>query len=431
MEREDDGPTTAILAGQLISGTGAPPLADGVILIQGERIVAVGRRQDVALAPGLDIIDARDCTVMPGLIDVHVHVHTPGGPITNYALAEGRDLQGTLALRALAYVWRDLVMGYTTLRSLGSPAYIDVALRDAILEGTVQGPRLLVAGQGLSVTGGHMDKALWSPEATIAGRTGVCDGAESCRQAARTQFKRGVDLIKLNACSEAFYHLDPPWGQEMTYDEMAAACEVAHWLHRKVAAHTSGGPGITAAIRAGVDSLEHAHWLTDEQLELMAERGTFLVPTLAVNSCSIERGPEAIAVSRAEWQWLVKVNEDKWETLRRAKEADVKITTGSDAGFVVAHGENARELEELVKGGFTALEAIEAATRVAAACVGLEDDIGTVEPGKRADLVVVSGDPLTDIRILQDKDRIARVLLGGQTVARRGAACQSSPTSKE
>ena len=267
-----------------------------------------------------------------------------------------------------------------------------------------------------------MDKGLWSPEVTISGRTGVCDGADSCRQAARAQFKRGVDLIKLNACSEALFHLDPPWGQEMTYEEMAAICEVAHWLHRRVAAHTSGGPGITAAIRAGVDSLEHAHWLSDEQIELMVEHGTFLVPTLAVNSRSIELGPEAIAVSQEEWQWLLKVNEDKWETLRRAKEAGVKIAAGSDAGFVVAHGESARELEELVKGGFTPLEAIGAATGVAAECLGMEQDIGSVEPGKFADVVVVAGDPLLDVRILQDKERIAQVLIGGHLVA--GAAAK-------
>ncbi len=407
----------AIRAGQLIDGTGRSPLADAVIVIEGERITAVGTPDEIPLSPEAEVLDASDSTVIPGLIDVHVHVHTPGGPITNYGLAEGRELQGTLALRALAYVWRGLNMGFTTLRSLGSPAYIDVALRDAIVEGMVSGPRLLVAGQGLSVTGGHMDKGLWSPEVTISGRTGVCDGADRCRQAARAQFKRGVDLIKLNACSEALYHLDPPWGQEMTYEEMAAICEVAHWLHRRVAAHTSGGSGITAAIRAGVDSLEHAHWLSDEQIQLMVEHGTFYVPTLAVNSRSIELGPEAIAVSQAEWRWLLKVNEDKWETLRRAKEAGVKIAAGSDAGFVVAHGESARELEELVKGGFTPLQAIRAATSVAAECLGMNQDVGTIEPGKFADIVIVAGDPLTDVRMLQDKERIAQVLLGGRIVA--------------
>ena len=422
MRAEDGRPVTAIIAGQLIDGTGRAPFTDAVILIQGERIAAVGRRGELPPTSEAEVIDASDCTVIPGLIDVHVHVHTPGGPITNYGLAEGRELQGTLALRALAYVWRGLATGFTTLRSLGSPAYIDVALRDAIAEEIVSGPRLLVAGQGLSVTGGHMDKGLWSPEVTISGRTGVCDGADSCRRAARAQFKRGVDLIKLNACSEALFHIDPPWGQEMTYEEMAAICEVAHWLHRRVAAHTSGGPGITDAIRAGVNSLEHAHWLSDEQIQLMVEHGTFLVPTLAVNSRSIELGPEAIAVSQEEWQWLLKVNEDKWETLRRAKEAGVKIAAGSDAGFVVAHGESARELEELVKGGFTPLEAIGAATGVAAECLGIEQDIGTVEPGKFADVVMVAGDPLLDVRILQDKERIAQVLIGGHLVA--GAAAK-------
>jgi imidazolonepropionase-like amidohydrolase len=410
--------SAAILAGRLVDGTGRSPLTDAVVLIEGDHIVKVGSRHEIPVPPNATVINADNHTLIPGLIDVHVHVHTPGGMITNYGLAEAREPQGLLALRALSYVRRDLTMGYTVLRSLGSPAYIDVALRDAIAEGTATGPRLLVAGQGLSVTGGHMDKPYWAPEVTVAGRTGVCDGPEACRRAARLQFKRGADLIKLNACSEAFYHLEPPWGQEMTYDEMAAACEVAHWLHRKVAAHTSGGSGVTDAIRAGVDSLEHAHWLSDEQIALMVERGTFYVPTLAVNSRSVELGPEAIGVTSAEWQWLLKVNEDKWETLRRAKAAGVKIATGSDAGFVVDHGANARELEELVKGGFTPLEAIEAATRIAAQCLGLEDELGTIEPGKRADLVLVAGNPLDDIRILQDRAKIAQVLLGGREVER-------------
>lgn len=408
----------AIRAGTLIDGSGQPPRHDAVILVDQERIVTVGPSQAVEIAPETTVIDARDKTVMPGMIDAHVHVHTPGGSIANYALAEGRQTQGLLALKSYSYVKQAVRMGFTTLRSLNSPAYVDVALRDAIDQGIVEGPRLRVAGQGLSITGGHMDEAHWAPEVSISGRTGVCDGPWECRKAVRVQSKRGVDLIKINACAAgvSMYSLNPPWVQEMSYEEIEAICDEAHKLQRAVAAHTSGGQGITDAIRAGVDSLEHAHWLTDEQIDMMAERGTFYVPTLIVNSLAVALGPDQWGISERAWPWLLKANEDKWSSLERAKAAGVKIVTGSDAGFQVNHGENACELEELVKGGFTPMEAIVAATRLAAECVRLDQDIGTIETGKYGDLVIVDGDPLANIRILQDDRKITHVMKGGRMV---------------
>jgi imidazolonepropionase-like amidohydrolase len=405
----------AIRAGKLIDGYGGEPLCNAVVLIEGEWITQVGPVQEVAVPPDAEIVDASGQTVMPGMVDAHVHIHTPGGPIDNYALAQLQVLQGALALRAYSYARRALRMGFTSLRSLASPAYTDVALRDAIDEGIVEGPRLRVAGQGLTVTGGHMDKADWSPDVTVWGRTGVCDGPWECRKAARTQFKRGADVIKINACGGDYRNLDEPWVQEMTYEEMAAICQEAHWWRRRVAAHTSGGPAITAALRAGVDSLEHAHWLTNEQIEMMVEQGAFYVPTLIVNSRSVAQGREQEGVPDPAWDWLVKVEEDKWETLARAKAAGVKIAVGTDAGFLVYHGENACELEELVKGGFTPMEAIVAATRIGAECLDLEK-VGTIEPGKYADLVVVDGDPLNDIRILQNEVQIVQVFKSGKKV---------------
>ncbi len=409
----------AIRAGQLIDGIADAPLQDAVILVDGERINWVGAFKDATIPEGAQIIDATNQTVIPGLIDAHVHVHTPGGATENYALAEARLLQGHIALRALSYVNRALKMGFTTMRSLSSPAYVDVALRDAINEGTVTGPRLLVAGQGLTITGGHMDEAHWSPEMSIAGKTGVCDGPWEARKAVRTQCKRGVDVIKINACASgvARYTVDPPWAQEMTLEEISAICNEAHKLQRRVAAHTSGGQGITDAIESGVDSLEHAHWLTDEQIELMVKHGTFYVPTLIVNSRSVSLGEKQPGISSLAWQWLIKAYHDKWDSLKRAQAAGVKIVTGSDAGFLVNHGENACELEELVKGGFTPMQALHAATRVAADCLNLQNELGTLEQGKYADLVVVDGNPLTDIRILQDPAKISKVYKGGQLVA--------------
>ena len=407
----------ALRASHLIDGNGGPPLRDGIVLVEGDRITQVGPQSEVEVPPQAEIVDLGDKTLMPGMIDSHVHVHTPGGPITNYGLAGARDFQTMLALKSYSYIRRDLRMGFTTLRNLASPGFVDVALRDAINEGILEGPRLLACGQGLSITGGHMDKPDFALGVTLPltnsmGR--AADGPWEFRKAAREMFKRGVDLIKVNACAEAIYSLDPPYGQEMTFEEIAAVVEVAHWMQRRVTAHTSGGSGITDAIRAGVDSLEHAHWLTDKQIDMMVEHGTFYIPTLFVNSKSVSLSAEEIAVSDAEWQWLLKVDEDKWDTLTRAKAAGVKIAVGTDAGFVVMHGENAHEMAEMVRGGLTPMEAIEAATRLGAECLVVEGDLGTIDTGKYADLVVVDGDPLTEIAILQDENKITQVYKGGQ-----------------
>jgi imidazolonepropionase-like amidohydrolase len=257
-----------------------------------------------------------------------------------------------------------------------------------------------------------MDKRYWSPAVTVAGRTGVCDGPWECRKAARTQIKWGVDLIKINACGGSGHNLDEPWIQEMTYEEMAAICEEARWCHKRVAAHTSGGPGLTDAIRAGVNSVEHAHWLTQEQVDMMAERDVFLVPTLLVNTLSVE-GADAEPLPDDVYAWLLKAQEDKLGSMERARKAGVKVAVGTDAGFLVYHGQNACELEEFIKLGFTPMEAIVAATKVSAECLDMDKEVGTIESGKYADLVVLDGDPLADIRILQEEARIVQVFKGG------------------
>jgi imidazolonepropionase-like amidohydrolase len=411
-----------IRAAQLIDGTGAAPIQNAVIVVEGERITQVGPADHVSIPAAAEVIDASDKTVLPGLIDVHVHVHSPGEAtqMHQYALSQVTQTQGLMALNAFAYSRQTLRRGFTALRSVSSPAYVDVALRDAINRGMVEGPRLQVSGQGLTITGGHMDSRAWSPEVTIAGRTGVCDGPWACRRAAREQIKRGVDLIKINAAvsnySTDYTHVEP-FHQEMTYEEMAAICEEAHWAGMRVAAHAHGGQGITDAIRAGLDSVEHAPWLTDEQIERMVEHNVFYVPTLTVHTFLKELGQKEVGMPDAAWNWLLKVCDDRWDTLARAKRAGVKIAAGTDAGFFVPHGENAAELAELVKGDFTPMEAIVAATQTAAECMGWEREIGTVEAGKYADLVVVDGDPLDDIGILRRADKIERVFKGGQTVA--------------
>lgn len=405
----------AIQVGKLIDGTGIEPIENAVILVDGKRIKAVGPKTDVDVPAGTDVLDASDKTVIPGMIDCHVHVQSEGGPSAHYAADQLSRSRAYLTLRSFANGQRDLVAGFTAIRSVHSPGYQDVALRDAINDELLEGPRVVAAGQGLTVTGGHMDKGTWAQEVTQWGRTHVCDGPWECRKAAREQFKRGADVIKINAAGGSM-DLSEPWHQEMTYEEMAAICEEAHWAGKRVAAHAHGGPGITDAIRAGLDSVEHGVWISEDQAEMMAEHGVFYVPTLCTHTRGLELGQEATGSSDAGWAWLEKVCEDRWVSLKRARKAGVKIAVGTDAGFWMYHGENAMELEELVNGGFSPMEAIIAATRTGAECLGLEEDIGTLEVGKYADLVIVDGDPLADVSILQDADRIIQVMKGGKTV---------------
>jgi imidazolonepropionase-like amidohydrolase len=403
-----------IQAGQLIDGNGGLPLRDMAVVVKEGLIDQIVPIETLQLPPDVQVVDARRQTLMPGMIDCHLHIHTAGGPevFNDYAMLPLTESQGMLALRGLSHVRKDLEMGFTSLRVVDAPHYIDVALRDAINQGYVAGPRLKVAGQGICVTGGHMDKAYWTPDVTVAGRTGVGDGPWECRRAAREQLKRGVDLIKINAAGGSL-DLAEPWHQEMTYEEMAAIIEEAHWAKKRVAAHAHGGPGITEALRAGLDSVEHGVWLSEEQCGIMAERGVCYVPTLCTHSRGLQLGKQGTGSSEDGWKWLVKACEDRWISLDRAHKAGVKICVGTDAGFWMYHGENASELEELVRGGLTTMQAIVAATRNGAENLGIDHLTGTLDVGKTADLLVVDGDPLADVGILRERQNIARVYKAG------------------
>ena len=353
--------------------------------------------------------------MLPGLIDVHVHITNDGGPgKTAAVLGDAFEAAADLAMRGYANALASLQAGYTTLRNLHAPLFADVAVRDAIASGRLEGPRLVVCGQGLCVTGGHMDRGNLADHVAVSGRIGVCDTPDEFRRAVRQMAKRNVDFIKINSDVGSMIDPDAPYVPEMTYAEMAAVCEEAHRLGLPVAAHTAGGPPIEQALTAGVDTIEHGHWLTDHAIELMLERDASYVPTLIVNSRNFAYDRETLGASERSWRWLKAAYDAKWDSLERAHRAGVTIAAGSDAGFLVDHGENACELEELVKGGLTANEAIQAATGAAAKLIGLQDEIGTLEAGKLADVIVVAGNPLDDITVLQRLDRITHVFKDGR-----------------
>jgi imidazolonepropionase-like amidohydrolase len=406
----------ALRVGKLIDGTGAAPLDDAVLLIDDGRIAAVGRSGDIAIPDGVETIDATEHTLMPGMVDVHVHLAYSGIPDKRAFRAEGVDSSYPLmALRAAAHAHATLRAGFTAVRDLNAPGGVIIDLRKAVEAGYVPGPHIRACGLGLSPTGGHMDQPGFGDHVRLEGMNAVCDGPESFRRGVREQVKRGADLIKLNICVSSVADPERPYRQEMTDEEIAAACDEAHRLERSVAAHTSGGPAITTAVRLGLDTVEHGHWLDQETADLMAERGAFYVPTLLVNERNFEFGKDEMGATDASWRWLELSREAKWISLDTARRAGVKIAVGTDAGFMLPHGEmNAREIALLVDGGLTPLEAITAATRTGAELLGI-DDAGTLQPGQRADLLLVDGDPSTDITTLQDLSRL-RVFKGGEAI---------------
>jgi imidazolonepropionase-like amidohydrolase len=415
---------------RIVDGTGTPPLEGGAILVDGDRIKAVGGAPDVGTPDGAEVIDAGGRTAIPGLTDVHVHLAYSGDTDMRAFRAEHAEMSyPATALRAARYARDTLRSGYTAVRDMHAPGGTIIDLRDAVRAGHVAGPRIMACGMGLTVTGGHMDQPGWAEHASFRDMTFPCEGPVAFRAGVRAQLKRGADFIKLNPCVS--FRKDPdrqPYRFEMTPDEIRAACEEAHEQGVHVGAHTSGGPPLTAAIEAGCDTVEHAHWIDDATLETMARKGTYLVPTLLVNERSSALSISDPTASPGRRRWAQLSEDAKWERLRRAKRAGVKVATGSDAGFMLTHGDtNAKEIELLVRGGYSTLEAIAAATSVGADLMEL--DSGRLQPGKLADIVLVAGDVLADITVLQKRDNL-QVFLGGRCVSPPTPACSAATAER-
>lgn len=376
----------------LFDGTGASPRSGVDVLVVDGRIAALG--VGLPEQEGGETVDLGGRWTMPGLIDCHVHITLAGDPrdAETVPTAPAPVLAWTAAANARA----TLEAGITAVRDLGATHFIAVHLRDAIAAGTLPGPRMRAVGHAVCMTGGH---GWW------IGRQ--ADGADDMRKAVREQLRGGADAIKLIATGGVMTPRVDPRSAQLTEAEMRAAVEEAHKAFVRVGAHAQATDGIKNAVRAGVDSIEHGIFLDDEAIAEMRARGTFLVPTIAapynISKYGLAGGVPAYMVEKSD-----RVLQTHRDSFRRAVRAGVRIAMGTDAGTPFnCHGANAEEIALMVESGMPAAEALLAATRNGAELLDLLDVTGSIEPGKGADLLIVDGDPLTDIRALCDLSRLS------------------------
>jgi imidazolonepropionase-like amidohydrolase len=384
-------------------------LSDQTIIVTGERITAVGYTANTPTPAGARLIDLGRFTVLPGLIDAHVH-------LTSNAEENGFRSMGTSNVRAALYGVKaarlTLEAGFTTVRNVAAEAYGDVALRDAINDGDFIGPRMQVSAHAIGMLGGHCDNTLLPPEYKDV-NAGVADGPWAARAKVREMVKYGADLIKFCATGGVLSKGDLPGAQQYTLEEMQAIVDEAHKLGRKVAAHAHGASGIKDAIRAGVDSIEHASLIDDEGIRMARQKGVVLVMDIYNDDYILGEGEKAgfMAESLEKERQLGQKQRDNF---RKAWMAGARVAFGTDAG-VYPHGDNAKQFAYMVQYGMTPMQAIQAATIRAAELMGWQDRIGSITPGKFADLVAVSDDPLADVAVLT---HIGFVMKGGQVVKR-------------
>jgi imidazolonepropionase-like amidohydrolase len=398
----------AVKAGKVLDVRTGTYLADQVIWIEGGKIKAIGKAADLTpqLPAGIRTIDLSNATILPGLIDCHVHLTmTPysSGPAGLHASYPRQALIGARNARVT------LEAGFTTVRNVGASGYSDIALRDAINVGDVPGPRMLASGPPLSITGGHGDQNFLAPQFAFSD-DGVADGPDVVHKV-RENIKYGADVIKFMATGGVLSEGDNPALEQYSPEEMKAIIDTAHGLGRKVAAHAHGELGIRNAVIAGVDSIEHGSYINDEDIQLMKQHGTYLVPTVYLQDWLMENlqtlGLSANMIEKAKTVLPI-----AQQNLSHAFKSGVKVAFGTDAA-VYPHGLNAHEFAKMVQMGMSPLGAIQAATVNAADLLGWSDRVGTLDPGKFADLIAVDGDPLSDVRVLQN---VRFVMKGGEVI---------------
>jgi imidazolonepropionase-like amidohydrolase len=401
-----DAPTRVVIrAARLIDGRGDRPIAPAVILIENDRIAQVG--SNVSVPPDARVIDLGSATILPGLIDVHDHLTFVPENLGYRGLGISAPRQ---ALYGASNAYRTLRAGFTSVRNVGASDFADVALRDAIDAGEVPGPRLLVSGPPLGITGGHCDNNLLPSEFHFR-EGGVADGPWEARSKVREVIKYGADLIKICASGGVLSKGDQPGTPQYSPEEMKELIVEAHRLGRKVAAHAHGTQSIKEAILAGVDSIEHASLVDDEGIRLAREHGTFFVMDIYNDDFILQIG-EKVGMLPESIEKEKKLGRLQRENFRKAVQGGVRMAFGTDGG-VYPHGDNAKQFAYMVQYGMTPMQAIQAATVNAGELMGWKDRVGSIEPGKYADLIAVSGDPLADVRALE---KVGFVMKGGAVI---------------
>ncbi len=412
--QRNDVRSIAIMNGSIIDGRGGDPLTGMTLLIEGERIAAIGPRDQVHIPRDAIVIDAMGGSILPGLIDCHVHFLLEYPDVLRSLITQ----PSLRLLQAIPRMRLTLEAGVTTIRDAGgSPA----GLKIAVERGIVAGPRMQVAVSMITQTGGHGDG--FYPCCVDLGffglrfydvPDGVADGVEEVRKATREILRAGADWIKLATTGGVISTSDAPTSSQLTVEEIATAVYEAAAQEKRCMAHAQGSQGIKNALLGGVASIEHGVYLTDELIDLMLKRNVYLVPTLVAPQAVIEFGQEHPDILLPMMGTkAIDVIEAHRQSFRRAVEAGVQVAMGTDSG-VGRHGENGRELQLMVENGLTPLQAIVASTSNAARLLHLDGSLGTLEVGKLADVIVVDGDVLSDISRIVDPRNVKLVLKGGQ-----------------
>jgi imidazolonepropionase-like amidohydrolase len=399
--------TRYIHAGALLDQPGRRARGLSTIIVRGDKIVEI-RDGHVAPEAGAELVDLRTRTVLPGLIDMHVHFYSSGYPLKARIEGPTLDLEDRFA-QAAVNARRTLEAGFTTVRDLGGEPRGMRALRDAVARGDLAGPTIVNAGEMISVTAGHGDANGLRRDYAHAERadsTAICNGPDDCRRATRDQIFMGAEVIKFAASGGVGSNIAGGLEAQMTFDEMKAIVDTAHSFGRKATAHAHGKSGIDAALRAGVDSIEHASFIDDGTVRLFKEKGAYLVPTIHAFESVIRQGragerPAASAAKAEEVARVVK------QSHKRAFAGGVKVAFGTDSG-VGPHATNALEFAYMTDAGMAAADAIRAATVDAATLLGRADRIGRIAPGMDADIIAVDGDPVADVKRLQNVDFVMR-----------------------
>lgn len=404
---------TYIRAGHLFDSTTDNVKPNMVIVVEGERIKQVGTASEVTIPAGGTVVDLSKSTVLPGLIDCHTHVSAP--PKSN-EYAEINIFKRTpfdAAFNAVTNSRTVLMAGFTTIRDVGSPAFLAVDVRNAINRGDLVGPRVVASGPYISMTGGHGDLNNFAPEVAYnwfpeERGFSIADGTDQVRHVIRAQVKYDVDVIKIGATGGVLSKGDSPGAPQYTLEELKVAADEAHMAGRKIAAHAHGTEGIRRAILAGIDSIEHASLADDEDIRLAKEHGTYFDMDIYNDDFLLTKAIE-FGLPQENINKEKMVGQLQRETFQKAVKAGVKMAFGTDAG-VYPFGDNAKQLATMVRFGMTPAQAIRTATFNSADLLGRSKDIGTVEAGKFADIIAVDGDPLQDVTKLQN---VGFVMKGG------------------